>query len=132
MRPSSPWIDRYQEENIPTWMADRIERVANDYLGASPPDENLLASPLSVIEKGDMDAESFPPVFAPVGGKDPIVSDTVRLEEALKQVGVWVKAPVYPNAGHAFHARETRAARECWRDTFVSWSSHRWNAEQLR
>lgn len=112
-------VERYKDLPIPTWMADRIVRVARDYLGDAHGEEGALASPLCVIEKGQFNPRDFPPVFAPVGGADPILEDTTRLGEALEHHGVDSQAPVYEEAGHAFHAMGTSAARQCWRDTLA-------------
>ena len=109
-------IERYESLDVPTWIADRIQRVALDYLGSPTPELSALASPLKVIADGDFDPKALPPVFAPVGDRDPIIDDTIKLDEALNRQGVIASAPVYPG-GHAFHAMGTRAAKQCWRDT---------------
>ena len=111
-------IDRYEGLEVPTWIADRIQRVALDYLGESPSALAELASPLKVIAEGDFDPNTLPPVFAPVGDQDPILDDTLKLEEALRSHEVEVSAPIYPG-GHAFHAMGTKHAKQCWRDTLA-------------
>lgn len=119
-------IERYKDLPIPTWIADRIVRVANDYLpDEGQSSETELASPLTILEKMEQAPENFPAVFAPVGDADPVVDDTRRLGSALDRLGIRNEIREYPKGGHAFHAfLSTQAAQECWRDTFQFLNKH--------
>lgn len=109
------------------FIMQRIVGVGRSYLGAAAmrprdpePGPLDLADPLVWIERGDASSRPMPPVFAPVGGADPILADTVRLHQALRAQGSRCEAPIYPDARHAFHALVWRSqARQCWRDTHV-------------
>lgn len=120
-------IDRFaQGDSTPSaFVMSRIVGVGRSYIGsaahrsrAPEPGPLDFADPLVWIERGDVGSRSMPPVFAPVGGADPLLADTVRLEQALTGQGVRCEAPIYPGARHAFHALVWRSqARQCWRDT---------------
>jgi len=62
----------------------------------------------------------LPPLFAPVGTRDPLLDDTRRLEKALAALNVPCEARYYPGGIHAFHALVwDPAARRCWRDALA-------------
>lgn len=104
---------------------DRIEEVRDGYVPAGLGVSTELADPLLVLESDAQPARALPPFFAPVGGADPLVSDTLRLREALERRGVAVQAPVYDGQTHVFHAFTwTAEAKRAWADTFVFLKGH--------
>ncbi|MEE2752013.1 MAG: alpha/beta hydrolase [Myxococcota bacterium] len=77
-----------------------------------------LADPLCLLESQPELIRELPPCFLPVGGHDPLVRDSQRLERVWKELGGRAQMKSYPGEGHAFHALIWREpARECWRDT---------------
>jgi len=113
-----------RDEGVNRAFASVIEDAEDCYLGgaagAAP-----LADPLLMVEELDAPDRPLPPFFLPVGGWDPLASDSRRLAAALQQLGVPGEARVYPGELHAFHALVWRAAaRQCWRDMIHFASSH--------
>ena len=97
----------------------RIEVLHEDYLEAATTREVGLADPLCIVERGTP-VRPFPPTFASVGGDDPLVQDSLRLETALHRLGVPCEAPVYPGMPHAFQALTFRAtAKAQWAELFA-------------
>lgn len=117
--------DRFRGR-IPGWMYRQIDAVGRSYLRAvRDPAGCGLADPLCVLESGAEPDRPLPPVFAPVGDRDPLLDDTKRLQAALVRRGVTVEAPVYRGEGHAFHALVFREnARQCWRDAYAFLERH--------
>ncbi len=122
--------ERYlrKKKPLPPWLFHRIEEVHRDYLKPSSylhRRSSRLADPLVVLEKMNRLPDDFPPIFAPVGTKDPLIDDTRRLEAALFRLGGDVVARYYPNELHAFHAFVWRSrARQCWADTYEFLDRH--------
>jgi acetyl esterase len=104
-------------------MARRIARMSEPYLSGSetlPPSWRRWADPLLMLEQGFAPTRPLPPIFAPVGSEDPIVSDTRRLKVALDRLGVPCDAPEYEGGIHGFHfLLFSERARRCWGDTFT-------------
>lgn len=108
----------------PAWIRARMEMVERAYLGPEELRRELgdlsFADPLVFLESEAEPTRSFPPVFAPVGSRDPIRDDSRRLATALTRRGVRCDAPVYQGEHHAFHAFRFRPqARRAWQDTFT-------------
>jgi acetyl esterase len=120
-------VDRFGGWVSSSFIMDRLREISEAYLGAegmgprAPGAGPLdLADPVVMLERGEAPARPLPPFFAPVGARDPLRRDNDRLAAALRGVGGYCGAPVYPGAGHAFHAFVfRREARRCWRDTFA-------------
>ncbi len=110
---------------LPRVITDRIEEVAEAYLGAAhraPADDGSLdlADPLVAFERGETPARPLPAFFVPVGTADPLLDDTRRLARALRGLGADVEERYYPGEVHAFHAFVFRAeAQRHWRDTWA-------------
>jgi acetyl esterase len=97
------------------WLDGLIRDITAGYL-ARPPENRELADPLCVLERGEAPERPFPPTFAFVGTKDPVLDDTRRLAHALDVLGVPHDVRYYPGEYHAFHALLFRkTARDCWR-----------------
>lgn len=111
------WEDRYAE------MEEDYLPVARDHLG---PDGCALADPLCVLENATMPPDRpLPAFFLPCGGGDYLQHDTLRMSAALSKLGVPNESRIYAGEPHAFHAFViTRAARACWRDTFLFLERH--------
>ncbi len=94
--------------------------VSRAYLGQaykSPHPDSQLADPLLVLESNDPEIRPFPAVYAMSGTRDILLSDTRRLEQALKNRQIRHTVRYFPNEGHAFHllglSRQTLAF---WRE----------------
>jgi acetyl esterase len=119
-------VERFGGWVSSSFVMDRLREVSEAYLGADAMGPRAagagpldLADPVVWLERGEAPLRPLPPFFAPVGARDPLRHDSDRLAEALRAMGVSCEAPVYPGAGHAFHAFVFRKeARRCWRDTF--------------
>ena len=108
-----------RRKKLPAFIADRIEEVARDYLGSSPPEDTDLADPLLVLEGDEPTDRPLPPFYTFVGTRDPILDDTRRLHAALERRGATCEIRYFPGEAHAFHAMVWRpAAMECWRGSF--------------
>ena len=93
------------------------------------PEDHLLADPLLLFEKGMIPERPIPPFFLPVGGGDPLCSDSLRMQVALQQLGVDAVTKVYGRELHAFHAFIWRKeARNCWRD-MIEFTTERLNLD---
>ncbi len=111
-----------RRRRLPAFIADRLVEVRDAYLGPSDPPPApapSFADPLRIVEGDATEQRPLPPIFAPVGTKDPLLDDTRRLARAVARRGGTCWDRYYEGAGHAFHAfMLTRAARACWEDTF--------------
>lgn len=125
-------IDRFTRHVSSRFIMDRLREVSHAYLGpeaAGPrslePGPLDLADPVVLLERGNAPTRPLPPLFAPVGARDPLRHDNDRLAAAVRAVGGHCDAPVYPGMGHAFHAFVLlEEARRCWRDTFAFLDRH--------
>lgn len=108
---------------VRAWHEKTVRDVARAYLGRGwrePDPAGALADPLLMLESGEKTVAPFPEVFAMVGTKDILLSDTRRLEAALKTRGVPNDTRYYPGEGHAFQAAFWRKqAMAFWRDNFA-------------
>ncbi|MCG3173083.1 MAG: Acetyl esterase [Myxococcota bacterium] len=116
-------IDRLIHPNkVSPFIADRLNEVMEGYLGEAMMRDGealALADPLLVLERGERPHRPLPAFVAPCGDRDPLLDDSLRLERALRKLGVPVAAPVYRGEHHAFHALVwKKSARQCWRDQF--------------
>ncbi|MBI5507440.1 MAG: alpha/beta hydrolase [Deltaproteobacteria bacterium] len=107
----------------PRFFWERTEEIARTYLPAGDDLEQArddLVDPLLYLERAGQPARPLPPVFASVGGNDPLQDDTLRLQRALAKLGGQVEARVYGREPHAFQAFVWRPeARRCWQDSFA-------------
>lgn len=110
-----------RRRRLPIWLRDRVEEVAESYLGTIGPQGcgHDLADPVVFYERGIPPQRPLPPFFLSVGTKDPVLDDTRRLDIALQRLRADVDARYYPGEVHAFQAFLWRQnARTCWTDTF--------------
>jgi acetyl esterase len=110
-----------RKPKLHTLIADRIHDLPQTYLANTPAHMNHeLADPLVVFERGDRPDRPIPPMFLPVGTKDPLLDDTRRLARALRKLGAKATDRYYEGELHGFHALIFRKnARRCWRDTYA-------------
>lgn len=86
--------------------------------------QSLLASPLLVMEQLKPTRE-LPAIFAPVGDKDPLRPDSLRLVKAAQRLGAIAQARTYAGGVHSFMAfMWTPLARQCWEDIFSFLDEH--------
>jgi acetyl esterase len=103
----------------PLWIWDRVHEVATGYTRGSAPElSHALANPLLTLESDLALARPLPPTHLLCGDKDPVITDTVDLDRALRARGVDVTLHRYPDEGHAFHAMSWRPhTAQAWEDT---------------
>jgi len=95
-----------------------LERVSRVVQNPGAPEQEW-ASPLSMMERSPERVRGFPPTMMIIGGRDPLLSDSLRLCRLLRDAKVPVNLRVYPNEVHAFHAFIWRHhARLAWSEMF--------------
>ena len=96
--------------------------VSRGYLGRgweNPSPETALADPLLILESEARPERPFPLVFAMVGDRDILLSDTRRLETALSGREAPHEVKYYPGVGHAFHMLKGNSqSKRFWGDNF--------------
>ena len=111
-------FSRRRKKPLPSWLMDRVAEVEHAYLGQAGDVDRTLADPLIFLEGAAAPDRPLPPMFLPVGTRDPILDDTRRMAAALTRLGATAEARYYPGGVHAFHAFLFRdEARRCWADT---------------
>ena len=100
------------------WMLERMRQISHDYLPHAVSDEaRELADVVTFLERAPAPLHPLPPMFAIVGGGDPVRRDTERLTPAWTRHGAEGAHKVYGDSHHAFHAFLWRPmAREAWAD----------------
>lgn len=109
----SPWVDMtssgesYQEkaELDPILEKEYMERMIRSYVGERNRKDPLI-SPLF----GDF--AGFPPVAIQVGENEILLSDSLRLHEALVKANVSVKLDLFPGMWHVFQMSPLKTASE--------------------
>jgi len=97
-------------------VVDRMTNISLAYLDGLSGDCGL-ADPLVILEALDALARPWPSTLVPVGDRDPVLDDSIRLESVLQRLGAEAKTCIYPGGVHAFHAMFWRdPGPECWRD----------------
>lgn len=109
----SPWTDLTSSGDSFTQKADVDPVLDKEYIyrmvDAYAPNQdvkNPLISPLF----GDF--SGFPPTYIQVGSNEILLSDSVRLHQALVDANVSVKIDCYPNMWHVFQMSPVKAAVE--------------------
>ncbi|MFO0748043.1 MAG: alpha/beta hydrolase [Myxococcota bacterium] len=101
------------------WVLDRIRAVSEQYLpgGAKSDGSTDLADVVPFLERAPAPARALPPLFAIVGGKDPVRPDSERLIPAWQRHGGDAAHKPYGDGIHTFHAFIwTPLARAAWND----------------
>lgn len=119
---------RYAERGLPSIVLAPLLDACHTYMppgraagGLAP----TLADPLLVLESDRPLDRPLPPIFAPVGGLDPLLDDSLRLARAAAQRGAHAESPVYPGGVHSFMAfMWTARSRACWADIFAFLDRH--------
>ena len=115
-------VDRYTEsESIHPVVKARVVQIKNQYLPETQGLDLTLADPLLVIEdlvKNQKPLpDQFPKIFVPVGDADPVRGDSIRLSQALENLGQKNTLKTYPGEVHAFYVLPfSKRAGECWVD----------------
>lgn len=110
---------------ISTIVRCRLEMIQRNYLPQSLKDLTRkhwgLADPLLILEElaesGFKITNAFPDIFIPVGEKDPVLEDSVRLAKVFEKLGCQPQFKVYPKAPHSFYAMPWHKEYDrCWND----------------
>ena len=91
------------QPDMPQLYRDRIAVICRSYVSEERASEPF-ASPLLWFESDETSKRAIPPFFVGCGDKDPVISDSTRIIEALKRRGVEAEGAIYPGAIHAFQA----------------------------
>lgn len=109
----SPWTDltcsgeSYQEKaELDPVLEDTYIRSCIEAYAGGQELKNPLISPLF----GDF--TGFPPVYIQAGENEILLSDAIRLRQALAEAGVPVRLAVYPGMWHVFQMSPMKTARE--------------------
>jgi acetyl esterase/lipase len=116
------WRDPVKSERMPSWIKGEIRGTAYSYLGRRIKRalDFPLASPLRLFEAPPVPgSRPLPPFFTTVGTADPLLTDTIRLSDALLGRSVECDLHVFRGEIHAFNVMLWRAAaREQWGHLF--------------
>lgn len=107
----------WERRDLPPWVRAQLEEIESGYLPkhALSASERELCDPLLFLERGLAPRDPLPAFFTFVGTRDPLLTDTTRLADALRALQVPVESRVYRREVHAFHALWHRpAARDAW------------------
>lgn len=112
------WRDPKKNKRMAGWIKGEIRGTAYSYLGRRVKRalQFPLASPLRLFEQAPQDgSRPLPPFFTTVGTADPLLSDTIRLSDALHKRATDCDLHVFRGEIHAFNVMLWRAAaREQW------------------
>jgi acetyl esterase len=98
------------------FLRDRLEEIERGYLSQSVGSLGL-ADPVCILESDVACTHALPPFFLSVGTRDPLITDTERMAEALSRRNVPHAMHVYEGEFHAFQAFVVRQkAKQCWAD----------------
>jgi acetyl esterase/lipase len=122
------WRDPKKRKRMAGWIKGEIRGTAYSYLGRRLKRalQFPLASPLRLFEEPPVEgSRPLPPFFTTVGTADPLLSDTIRLSDALQMRGTECDLHVFRGEIHAFNVMLWRAAaREQWGALFDFLETH--------
>ena len=122
------WRDPGKSRRMAGWIKGEIRGTAYSYLGRRVKRalQFPLASPLRLFEKPPvLGSRPLPPLFTTVGTADPLLSDTIRLSDALERRDTECELHVFRGEIHAFNVLLWRAAaREQWGALFDFLDTH--------
>ena len=122
------WRDPGKSRRMAGWIKGEIRGTAYSYLGRRVKRalQFPLASPLRLFEKPPvLGSRPLPPFFTTVGTADPLLSDTIRLSDALERRDTECELHVFRGEIHAFNVLLWRAAaREQWGALFDFLDTH--------
>lgn len=114
--------------NVSTFASDRLREIVESYWSPDALEApRALAEPLLFLE-GALPGQaspprferSLPPFFISCGEKDPVLTDSVDLDAALRALGVDVELRTYEGELHAFQALPWRPhERASWEHLFA-------------
>lgn len=105
----------HRETGLPRVHRIVLQTMEDAYLppGTRP---GFMSDPVRLIE-AHAPARPLPPVHILCGTADPLIADSVRLNDALRARDAQVSFSQYPDEPHAFHAAQKRPqAVLAWRD----------------
>ena len=97
----------------------RISAICKAYLPREQqgPGWHDLADPVLFLEGAGRPERPLPPMLAVCGDKDPVLADTLRLGEVIRQRDLAGGVCTYEGGIHAFHALFWRPlSQTCWKD----------------
>ena len=122
------WRDPDKSRRMAGWIKGEIRGTAYSYLGRRVKRalQFPLASPLRLFERDAVSgSRPLPPFFTTVGTADPLLGDTIRLNDALAKRGTECEMHVFRGEIHAFNVLLWRAAaREQWGALFDFLEKH--------
>jgi len=122
------WRDPYRNRRMASWIKGEIRGTAYSYLGrrVNRALQFPLASPLRLFEEDAVDgSRPLPPFFTTVGTADPLLEDTIRLNDALQRRATECELHVFRGEIHAFNVLLWRAAaRAQWGALFDFLDKH--------
>ena len=122
------WRDPEKSRRMASWIKGEIRGTAFSYLGRRVKRalQFPLASPLRLFERPPVPgSRSLPPFFTTVGTADPLLGDTIRLNDALAKRDTECEMHVFRGEIHAFNVLLWRAAaREQWGALFDFLDKH--------
>jgi len=122
------WRDPKKSKRMAGWIKGEIRGTAYSYLGRRVKRALRfpLASPLRLFEQAPVQgSRPLPPFFTTVGTADPLLSDTIRLNDALHKRDTKCELHVFRGEIHAFNVMLWRAAaREQWGALFGFLEAH--------
>lgn len=117
-------IERY-DSRLPAIIRARLRMIQVDYLPQSLKEPARphwgLADPLLILEElaakdGKIQSE-FPELMIPVGDRDPVLDDSVRLARVFEKLGLKPRLEIYPKGPHSFYAMPWHSQyKRCWAD----------------
>lgn len=122
------WRDPDKSRRMASWIKGEIRGTAYSYLGRRVKRalQFPLASPLRLFEQPPVaGSRPLPPFFTTVGTADPLLTDTIRLSDALHRRDTECELHVFRGEIHAFNVMLWRAAaREQWGALFDFLETH--------
>jgi len=122
------WRDPRKNQRMASWIKGEIRGTAYSYLGrrANRSLQFPLASPLRLFEEPAVPgSRPLPPFFTTVGTADPLLGDTIRLNQALHRRETECELHVFRGEIHAFNVLLWRAAaRAQWGALFDFLEKH--------
>jgi acetyl esterase len=101
----------------------RLRQVSKHYL-PQPHVNQQMADPVVILEQlakqNKFLPKNFPKIFIPVGDRDPIYQDSVRLHQVMQKLNSPVQFQSYAKVGHGFYLLPLgKAVRQVWSDISI-------------
>lgn len=114
-------IERFRRTyNQPFYVMGMLRDASKAYMPSDVASSDTLMDPLLVVEQQQRAKRPLPALFAPVGSRDPLQSDSTRLVDAWQKLGGLARCTIYDGGVHSFMAfMWSKLARACWADMFA-------------